>query len=120
MGRSAPAGSGGKTFTSYLNSAGRVEAIWFPFTQTPWLKVWTPTPVKPPESREVSGPYNYFFSDAIPEEVTTPLGMVACAVTFLDCEQGRTGSAAAVHRNRPQVRLVVLTTEVGYGTGVST
>ncbi|REK81364.1 FAD-binding protein [Rhodococcus erythropolis] len=73
----AAPGSPGRTYESFVEKSGRVEAIWFPFTQTPWLKVWTPTPVKPPESREVSGPYNYFFSDAIPEEVTTPLGMVA-------------------------------------------
>lgn len=73
----AAPGSPGRTYESFVEKSGRVEAIWFPFTQTPWLKIWTPTPVKPPESREVSGPYNYFFSDSIPEEVTTPLGMVA-------------------------------------------
>ncbi|NMM83648.1 FAD-linked oxidase [Rhodococcus sp. SRB_17] len=73
----APPGSPGRTYESFVEASGRVEAIWFPFTETPWLKVWTPAPVKPPASREVFGPYNYFFSDAIPEEVTTPLGMVA-------------------------------------------
>lgn len=73
----APPGSPGRTYESFVEASGRVEAIWFPFTSTPWLKIWTPTPVKPPESREVHGPYNYFFSDALPEAVTTPLGMVA-------------------------------------------
>ncbi|MDI9918865.1 cholesterol oxidase substrate-binding domain-containing protein [Rhodococcus sp. IEGM 1379] len=73
----APPGSPGRTYESFVEASGRVEAIWFPFTATPWLKVWTPTPVKPPESREVHGPYNYFFSDALPEAVTTPLGLVA-------------------------------------------
>lgn len=73
----APPGSPGRTYESFVEASGRVEAIWFPFTETPWLKVWTPTPVKPPQSREVHGPYNYFFSDALPEEVTTPMGQVA-------------------------------------------
>ena len=43
----APQGSGGRTFSSFLDSAGRVEAIWFPFTSFPWLKVWSLAPTKP-------------------------------------------------------------------------
>lgn len=62
----APAGSGGKTFTSYLSSAGRVEAIWFPFTPKPWLKVWSVAPSKPLFARQVNSPYNYSFSDNLP------------------------------------------------------
>ncbi len=65
----APAGSGGKTFSSYLNSAGRVEAIWFPFTSKPWLKVWSVAPNKPFLSRQVNSPYNYTFSDNLPQSV---------------------------------------------------
>lgn len=63
-----PPGTSGRTFSSYVNSAGRVEAIWFPFTDTPWLKVWTPTPSKPFLSRQVSAPYNYSFSDQISDD----------------------------------------------------
>ncbi|WP_420749966.1 cholesterol oxidase substrate-binding domain-containing protein [Rhodococcus sp. O3] len=73
----APAGSPGRTFERFVEESGRVEAIWFPFTETPWLKIWSVSPEKPAGSREVSGPYNYFFSDSIPEAVTTPLGQVA-------------------------------------------
>lgn len=65
----APAGSGGKTFSSYLNSAGRVEAIWFPFTPKPWLKVWSVAPSKPLLSRQVNSPYNYTFSDSLPQSI---------------------------------------------------
>ena len=64
----APAGSGGRTFEGFLDESGRVEAIWFPFTQNPWLKVWTVTPSKPFWAREVSSPYNYSFSDNLPDE----------------------------------------------------
>ena len=65
----APAGSSGKTFESYLNSAGRVEAIWFPFTPKPWLKVWSVAPSKPFFSKQVTSPYNYTFSDNLPQSV---------------------------------------------------
>ena len=65
----AAPGGGGRTFESFLDASGRVEAIWFPFTDTPWLKVWTPSPAKPAASRAVSGPYNYPFSDRIPRPV---------------------------------------------------
>jgi hypothetical protein len=58
-----PPGAAGRTFESYLASAGRVEAIWFPFTNTPWLKVWSIAPDKPFWSKPVTGPYNYGFSD---------------------------------------------------------
>jgi FAD/FMN-containing dehydrogenase len=61
----APAGSSGKTMTSYLNACGRVEAIWFPFTANPWLKVWTVAPSQPFLSVEVNSPFNYPFSDQI-------------------------------------------------------
>jgi FAD/FMN-containing dehydrogenase len=59
----APAGAPGRTFESFLANAGRVEAIWFPFTNTPWLKVWSVAPTQPWFSRAVTAPYNYSFSD---------------------------------------------------------
>jgi FAD/FMN-containing dehydrogenase len=63
-------GTSGRTFASYLETSGRVEAIWFPFTANPWLKVWTVKPSKPLFSRHVSRPYNYSFSDDLPPELT--------------------------------------------------
>ena len=65
----APAGSGGRTLASYFERTGRAEALWYPFTDNPWLKVWEVTPSKPLTSRPTDGPYNYPFSDRIPEEV---------------------------------------------------
>ncbi len=60
----APASSTySRKFSNYVSSSGRVEAIWFPFTNTPWVKVWTVAPSKPLLSRSVSSPYNYSFSD---------------------------------------------------------
>jgi FAD/FMN-containing dehydrogenase len=61
----AAPGAQGQTFASFLESSGRVEAIWYPFTDAPWLKVWTLSPRRPATSRAVRGPYNYPFSDTL-------------------------------------------------------
>ncbi len=56
--------------TDFLNKSGRVEVIWFPFTDFPWLKVWTVSPTQPEGSKLVTGPNNYTFSDNLPDWVT--------------------------------------------------
>ena len=61
----APAGTAGETFAKFCDTAGRVEAIWFPFTPNPWLKVWSKTAPNPFFSRQVTAPYNYSFSDQL-------------------------------------------------------
>ncbi|PSL43680.1 FAD binding domain-containing protein [Saccharothrix carnea] len=67
----APPGSGAtRTFASFLDQAGRIEAIWFAFTDRPWLKTWSVAPTKPPTSRQVFTPYNYPFSDNVPKPVS--------------------------------------------------
>jgi FAD/FMN-containing dehydrogenase len=60
-----PAAAGANSLASYVNGAGRVEAIWFPFTDTPWLKVWTIAPTQPALSVAVTGPYNYSFTNSV-------------------------------------------------------
>jgi FAD/FMN-containing dehydrogenase len=65
----AAPGSHGRTIQSFLDSAGRIEAIWYPFTDKPWLKVWNISPTKPLLSRKVSKPYNYPFTDNFPDAV---------------------------------------------------
>ena len=65
----APPGSrSSRTLDEYVRAAGRVEAIWFPFTTTPWLKVWSVSPRQPASSRHVLTPYNYPFSDNISKQ----------------------------------------------------
>lgn len=66
----APGSGALRTFQSYLESAGRAEIIWFPFTSCPWLKVWSVEPIKPLLSRKVNSPYNYPFSDNVPELIS--------------------------------------------------
>lgn len=64
-----PSEAGPRSIASYLDRSGRLEVIWYPFTDRPWLKVWTLSHAKPSESREVDAPYNYPFSDNIPVEL---------------------------------------------------
>jgi FAD/FMN-containing dehydrogenase len=61
-----PDGSNGRTVESFLDQTGRMEAIWFPYTKCPWLKVWSFMDGHGPAEREASMPYNYAFSDSIP------------------------------------------------------
>jgi FAD/FMN-containing dehydrogenase len=63
----AAPGSGGRTIARFLDSAGRIEAIWYPFTERPWLKVWSVAKNQPRGSRRVTRPYNYPFSDNFPD-----------------------------------------------------
>ncbi len=60
-----PATAGSSSFASYVNGAGRIEVIWFPFTADPWLKVWTLHSTKPALSIGVTSPYNYSFTNSV-------------------------------------------------------
>ncbi|MGW0337287.1 cholesterol oxidase substrate-binding domain-containing protein [Streptomyces sp. NPDC003011] len=70
----AAPGGDGRTLTSFLDRSGRVEAIWFAFTEYPWLKVWSVAPTRPLTSRPVTSPYNYPFSDNVPRPVAELAG----------------------------------------------
>lgn len=91
----------------YLNQSGRIEVIWFPVfpflgytpPSYPWFKVWTVTPEQPSESRVVTSPYNYPFSDELPPEVTSILKSIvdgAPWLTPLFCSTSATISAAGL------------------------
>ncbi|MDX1509884.1 MAG: cholesterol oxidase substrate-binding domain-containing protein [Nitriliruptorales bacterium] len=66
----APPEKGGRSLSSFLDQSGRVEAIWFPFTERPWVKIWEIAPTRPLTSRPTNGPYNYPFADNIPKELS--------------------------------------------------
>ena len=61
------------SFAQFMNTCGRIEIIWFPFSTNPWLHLWTVSPQKPAQSRKVNSPYNYPFADNVPTAVTTLL-----------------------------------------------
>ncbi|MFI6252423.1 cholesterol oxidase substrate-binding domain-containing protein [Streptomyces sp. NPDC051016] len=80
----AAPGSGGRTLDGFLTRSGRVEAIWFAFTEYPWLKEWSVAPARPLTSRHVTSPYNYPFSDNVPTVVADLAGrMVSDAAWYL-------------------------------------
>ncbi|MFE7852891.1 cholesterol oxidase substrate-binding domain-containing protein [Streptomyces sp. NPDC057403] len=80
----AAPGSDGRTLAGFLDKAGRVEAIWFAFTEVPWLKVWSVAPTRPLTSRHVTSPYNYPFSDNVPTVVADLVGrMTSQAAWYL-------------------------------------
>ncbi|MFJ9605051.1 cholesterol oxidase substrate-binding domain-containing protein [Kitasatospora sp. NPDC101176] len=69
-------GGGPRTFAEFVERDGRAEAIWFAYTDYPWLKTWSVTPAKPLASRAVDEPYNYPFSDIVPEPVARLAGQI--------------------------------------------
>ncbi|MEV6977336.1 cholesterol oxidase substrate-binding domain-containing protein [Kitasatospora sp. NPDC093806] len=66
--------TGPRTFAEFVERDGRAEAIWFAYTDRPWLKTWSVAPTRPLGSRAVDEPYNYPFSDSIPEPVARLAG----------------------------------------------
>jgi hypothetical protein len=60
---------GRRTFASFVEQSGRAEVIWYPFTERPWLKVWSVSAQRPQSARAVRSPYNYPFSDTLPDAV---------------------------------------------------
>ena len=67
----APAGSSGRTISSFLDSTGRMEFFWFAFTDKPWLKTWKLAPSYNFPTRAVTKPYNYPFYDNIHSPLST-------------------------------------------------
>jgi hypothetical protein len=69
-------GSNSKNFANYINTTGRAEAIWFPFTGNPWLKVWSVSPTKPLLSKQVNSPYNYTFADSLSADASNLVSQI--------------------------------------------
>jgi FAD/FMN-containing dehydrogenase len=72
-----PASAGSSSLASYADGAGRVEAIWFPFTDTPWLKVWSIKSSQPLLSVKATSPYNYSFTNSVTSSENTFFDEVA-------------------------------------------
>ncbi|WP_121178579.1 cholesterol oxidase substrate-binding domain-containing protein [Streptomyces sp. 1114.5] len=75
-GDSGGGGGAPRTFADFVERDGRAEAIWFAYTDHPWLKTWSVTPTKPLGSLTVDQPYNYPFSDNVPEPVARLAGEI--------------------------------------------
>jgi FAD/FMN-containing dehydrogenase len=79
----APENAGEHSFAALVEERGRIETIWFPYTQSPWLKLWSVAPDKPATSRETTTPFNYPFSDEIPEAVSELLKLIIAGDTWV-------------------------------------
>lgn len=92
----APAGAAGRTIERFLAESGRIEAIWFPFTEKPWLKVWTVSPTRAPASREVDQPFNYPFSDKLPDRAGELMARIQAGSPWLAPKFGKMQWAATL------------------------
>ncbi|MDI2125134.1 cholesterol oxidase substrate-binding domain-containing protein [Yinghuangia seranimata] len=97
----SPATAGSDSFASWVDQAGRVEAIWFPYTSVPWLKVWSVAPSKPFFAKQVNAPYNYPFSDFLSQDAADILGQITAGSygltpTFCNTQMGVVGSGLIV------------------------
>jgi len=85
----AAGGAPANSMAYFLNQYGRVEAIWYPFSDNPWLKVWSNCPTQQAGSRAVTTPYNYPFSDNLPDEVTKLIKAITSGAGFLTPSLGK-------------------------------
>jgi FAD/FMN-containing dehydrogenase len=94
-------GSNSNTLDSYITDTGRVEAIWFPFTGPPWLKVWSVAPSKPLFSKEIDQPYPYTFANFVTQQESDFIkavvqGDVSGTPVFENAEMAAVGSGLIV------------------------
>lgn len=80
--------TGLRTFDALSDIAGRVDIIWYPFAENPWLKIWEVSERKPDTAKVTTGPYNYQFNSTL-DNPQTP-GPVFGPQTVRNLERGLT------------------------------
>ena len=55
------------SFADFLQRLGRLEIIWYPFSDNPWVHTWQVAPSLPAGSIAVQTPFNYPFADIVPD-----------------------------------------------------
>lgn len=94
---------GRDALASRVAEVGRVEVLWYPYTDGTWVKEWSPAPLQPPGSRAVSAPYNYPFTEQAPAEVAELARQVVSGVpaaTPAYSAASFAGSAAGLQANQ--------------------
>lgn len=94
-------GGNSNTVADLLDRTGRIEVIWFPFTECPWLKVWSVSPAKPVRSRHITEPYPYTFANFITKPESDLLkaivaGQVAPTPLFTAADYGIVATGLAL------------------------
>jgi hypothetical protein len=82
----SPGSAGSNSFASLVSGPGRVEAIWFPFTTYPWVKIWSRQPTQPAGSVAVTSPYAYTFANSISTTESDLISSIVDGLTFLTPE----------------------------------
>jgi FAD/FMN-containing dehydrogenase len=82
----APASAGSNSFASLVNESGRVEAIWFPFTSYPWVKIWSRQPTQPSGTKAVSSPYAYTFANSVTTGESDLISLIVDGITSITPE----------------------------------
>jgi FAD/FMN-containing dehydrogenase len=85
-----PAGpESGKRFADFLSRDGRVEIIWFAFSENPWVHVWSVEPAQPVGALKVDKPYNYPFADNVPEALQKFIRLILEGIPSVTPDLGR-------------------------------
>jgi FAD/FMN-containing dehydrogenase len=79
----APADAGSDSYASLVAASGRVEAIWFPFTTYPWVKIWSRQPTQPSGTVAVTAPYSYTFANDISTAESDFISDIVDGLTFV-------------------------------------
>ncbi len=59
----APAAAGEGSFQALAQAGGRIEVTWFPYSDCPWVRVWSETPQAPGEAWVLDRPYPFTFAN---------------------------------------------------------
>jgi hypothetical protein len=89
--------SSGSAFADYLAMSGRVEVIWFPFSDNPWIHVWSVEPTQPSGSVNADHPYNYPFADHVPDVLQLFIKKILAGLPSVTPEFGK--AAALITAN---------------------
>jgi Cholesterol oxidase, substrate-binding/FAD binding domain len=81
-----PASAGSSSFASLVNGSGRVEAIWFPFTSYPWIKIWSRQPTQPSGTAAVSAPFAYTFANSVTTAESDLISLIVDGIASLTPE----------------------------------
>ncbi len=79
----APGDAGSDSYASLVAASGRVEAIWFPFTTNPWVKIWSRKPTQPSGTTAVTSPYSYTFANDITTAESDFISDIVDGLTFV-------------------------------------
>lgn len=78
------------SFADFLERTGRLEIIWYPFSDNPWVHTWQAAPTQPSGSIAVNHPFNYPFADVVPD------GLQSLITSLVNGDPGLTPQVGAM------------------------